>query len=167
MHVDTFHPTWKVFIFRDVSAEQGPLHYILGSHRNTESKMRWLFNVTYHIRSTRGLRKPLERLGPFSQRTHGFHPSLRVIGFDPSRPRPTPAESRTPLSAFGFAEPKPVGLGHGSTLVLVDVSGFHFRGRAAAGVERTASSFLGHGGGCLTCIPRKSPFHCETLPPDC
>ena len=41
--MDTFIPSWKVFVFSRTSHEQGPFHYVVGSHRNTEGRLRWLF----------------------------------------------------------------------------------------------------------------------------
>ena len=40
MHVDTYHPTWKIFVFQKTTLEQGPLHYVYGSHRNSEGNRR-------------------------------------------------------------------------------------------------------------------------------
>ena len=166
MHVDTYHPTWKIFVFRKTALEQGPLHYVYGSHRSTEGKLSWLFNRTRSLLSTRQTpTKTFDATGPFADETHGFHPSLRVVGFEPTlRERGLPDAG---FRRFGFANPTPIVAGDGMTLVVVDVSGLHFRGYAEAGATREGSGFAGKGGGCLLCIPRKNPFHCATLPPDC
>jgi hypothetical protein len=166
MHVDTYHPTWKVFVFQKTALENGPLHYVYGSHRNTESKLRWLFNRTRTLLSARQTPiKTIEATGPFSEATHGFHPSLRVVGFEPSKRAAGLPEAT--FRRFGFPIPTPIVAGDGMTLVVVDVSGLHYRGWAAPGTLRTFSGFAGKGGGCLMCIPRKNPFHCEKLPDDC
>ena len=166
MHVDTYHPTWKIFVFQRTTLEQGPLHYVYGSHRNNEGKLRWLFNRTRRLLTSRDTpTKTYDVTGPFQEATHGFHPSLRVLGFDPSlRMRGLPGET---FHSFGFREPTPITSGDGMTLVVVDVSGLHYRGFAAPGATRVGSGFAGKGGGCLVCIPRKNPFRCATLPPDC
>lgn len=166
MHVDTYHPTWKIFVFRRTTLEQGPLHYVYGSHRNGEGKMRWLFNRTRLLLSARDTPiKTIEATGPFSDATHGFHPSLRVVGFEPTRrAQGLPAAT---FSGYGFAEPTPIVAGEGMTLVVVDVSGLHYRGWAAPGTVRVGAGFAGKGGGCLVCIPRKNPFRCAREPDDC
>ena len=166
MHVDTYHPTWKIFVFRKTALEQGPLHYVYGSHRNTEGKMRWLFNRTRGLLSSRQTpTKTIDATGPFAEATHGFHPSLRVVGFEPAlRSQGLPDAN---FHRFGFNTPTPIVAGDGMTLVVVDVSGLHYRGWAVEGATRVGSGFAGKGGGCLLCIPRKNPFRCVTLPPDC
>ena len=41
-HVDTFHSTAKAWLFlHPVSADEGPLAYVTGSHKQTESRLRW------------------------------------------------------------------------------------------------------------------------------
>ena len=167
MHVDTYHPTWKIFVFRRTPIEAGPLHYVYGSHRSTEGKLRWLYNRTRMLVSTKQTpTKTYDALGPFSEATHGFHPSLRVLGFDPVKGASGQLPQET-FRGYGFPPPTPIVAGEGMTLVVVDVSGLHFRGWAQPGTQRVSSGFAGKGGGCLVCIPRKSPFHCEKLPPDC
>jgi len=44
LHTDTFFPTIKVWIFENVTIEQGPFEYIPGSNKNTEEKLRWIHN---------------------------------------------------------------------------------------------------------------------------
>lgn len=166
MHVDTYHPTWKIFVFQRTTLDHGPLHYVYGSHRNTEGKLQWLYNRTRALVSTKQTpTKTYDALGPFSDATHGFHPSLRVLGFDPAKG--AAGIPRATFRQYGFPDPTPILAGEGMTLVVVDVSGLHFRGWAQPGTQRVSSGFAGKGGGCLVCIPRRSPFHCERLPPDC
>ena len=165
MHVDTYHPTWKIFVFRQTRLEHGPFHYVYGSHRNGAGKLRWLFNRTRSLTTNRmTANKAVDATGPFADSTHGFHPSLRIVGFEPARNARLPEAG---FHRFGFAPPTPVIGGDGMTLVVVDVSGLHFRGWALPGVRRMGSGFAGKGGGCLMCIPRKSPWRCEHLPHDC
>ena len=49
MHVDTFQPTYKVWIFANTTHNHGPFHYVRGSHHNDERKLRWLFERTRRI----------------------------------------------------------------------------------------------------------------------
>ena len=46
MHVDTFHPTWKAFVFAaGTQQENGPFHFVNGSHgAHTIGKLRWLYD---------------------------------------------------------------------------------------------------------------------------
>ena len=48
MHVDTLHPTWKVFVFAGgTERASGPFHYVNGSHgAHATGKLRWLFERT-------------------------------------------------------------------------------------------------------------------------
>jgi hypothetical protein len=42
MHIDTFHPTMKAWLFlEDVAEEDGPLTYVPGSHRRTARREAW------------------------------------------------------------------------------------------------------------------------------
>ena len=44
LHVDTFHPTFKIFLYpHDVKIENGPFCYVPKSHKNTENKLKFLF----------------------------------------------------------------------------------------------------------------------------
>ena len=134
MHVDTYHPTWKIFVFQKTTLDQGPLHYVYGSHRNSLGKLRWLYNRTRTLVSNRDTpTKTYEALGPFSDATHGFHPSLRVVGFEPPAWRQKGVIPGASFRGYGFADPTPIVAGEGMTLVVVDVSGLHFRGYAEAG----------------------------------
>lgn len=165
-HVDTYHPTWKIFVFQRTTINNGPLHYVRGSHRATVGKLRWLYNRTRALTSPRMTAVPPvnDATGPFSDASHGFHDSLRVVGFDPAVARYLPGES---FGRFGFEPPSPVLAGEGMTLVVVDVSGIHFRGHAPPGAQRVGAIFAGKGGGCNGCIPRKNPFFCQTLTETC
>ena len=141
-----------------------------GSHRCNEGKLSWLYNRTRNLLTTKQTpTKTIEAGGPFSDATHGFHPSLRVVGFEPTQHATKRAQGLpgATFRGFGFPSPTPIVAGEGMTLVVVDVSGLHFRGWAKPGTQRHGSGFAGRGGGCLMCIPRKNPFHCEKLPPDC
>lgn len=42
LHVDTFHPTMKSWLFlRDVTADTGPFMYVKGSHKLTWKRLKW------------------------------------------------------------------------------------------------------------------------------
>ena len=166
MHVDAYNPTWKVWIFAHTTMKEGPFHYVFGSHRNTEGKLRWLYDRTRELRShaalvniTRGGTGRLNH-GPYRDETHPFQGSLRFLDFDPARPIET--TSAADLQRYGFRQPTPVVTPPGGlTLVIADTSGLHYRGLPKGGAHaRSASRLNSLGGGCGYCIPRKNPFYC-------
>ena len=146
-------------MFRQTAVEQGPLHYVYGSHRSSsEGKMRWLHNRTralVHPRQTP--LKTIDALGPFSEATHGFHPSLRVVGFEPTLHASKRANGLPDATfrGFGFPSPTPIVAGEGMTMVVVDVSGLHFRGWAQPGTQRFGSGFAK--------IAKYKPSPCQSL----
>jgi hypothetical protein len=76
MHVDTFIPSWKVFVFSRTALRQGPFHYVVGSHRNTEGRLRWLYERSRRLLNASSVRR-IGKLrkgatGPFADETHGF-----------------------------------------------------------------------------------------------
>ena len=47
LHVDTFAPAWKVWLYaQDISIKDGPLHYVKGSHLPSENKLRFLYRAS-------------------------------------------------------------------------------------------------------------------------
>ena len=168
-HVDTFHPTVRVWLFPpQTTVSRGPFFYVAGTHRNTQAKLAWLFNRTRTLTTQaarparKGARQPTSQPraggGPFADAVHGFDGSLRVVGFDP---RDTGA-SVAALGTFGFPRPRPLTTGDEYTLVIADTSGVHFRGWAAPGTERwDATLDIGN------IIPRKSTYFCADAPNLC
>ena len=182
-HVDTHSQCLKAFVWAPgTNLSHGPLHFVNGSHRHTEGKLRWLYERTRHLTgrvpmppSNHGERVPSGRANlPFDEWANGFHTSIRVEGFDPRLQQPPSSHSR-PLEAhlphgeangkahqqqtqqaaheplappertadlfgrYGFGSPLPMLLPSGAaassvpTLVVVDTSGWHYRGYAPAG----------------------------------
>ena len=153
-HVDTHSQCLKAFVWpAGTNLSHGPLHYVNGSHRNTEGKMRWLFDRT-RLRTSLGPLAPDVGRGhtgptniPFSDWTHGFHESIRFEGFVPQGPPPG-RDWSWEFGRYGLRPPQPMLLpGEGKrtgTLVVADTSGFHYRGWAPAGTIRVAGK--NHGG---------------------
>jgi hypothetical protein len=110
LHKDTFHPTMKAWLFlEDVNSENGPFHYVPGSHRLTWQRIKWEYHESIE-RSTRG---------GSSQRTKG------------GAFRPTDEDART------LDLPEPVAFAvKKNTLVIADTMGFHKRGSAVQGEQR-------------------------------
>ncbi len=47
LHVDTFHPAFKSFRYlHDVNIESGPFSYVVGSHKNTKQKLKFLYDAS-------------------------------------------------------------------------------------------------------------------------
>lgn len=167
MHVDSFLPTWKVWIFKETPLALGPLHYVYGSHRNTEGKLRWLFNRSRRFAAEFQVEemvnpnvtdKRMPFVAPYFDQTFGFDPAIRFEGFAPSAKQSHEVEEM--MRAFRFPPPTPVVCGPGLTLVLADTSGLHFRGWAPVGRVRTSSLLHSMPMGDRW-IPRKNPFYCQ------
>lgn len=176
MHVDTFLPSWKVWLFERTTAEQGPFHFVVGSHRNSWGKLRWLFERTRdRVRSVEaaGTTTTKTNEGPWRDASHGWQKSIRVEGFDWRRPEDDA------LGPYGFPAARAVTIEEPS-IVIADTSGFHYRGivrgnrtRRAAKMKRSFMHFQGRAGESTACrdmggdIPRKNPFYCEERPDAC
>ncbi|WP_294389577.1 phytanoyl-CoA dioxygenase family protein [uncultured Sphingomonas sp.] len=100
LHVDTFHPTVKAWLFlTDVAEDEGPLTYVPGSHRRDAARMAW------------------ER-----QR------SLEVMdGDDFLAQRGSLRIRREELAGLGLPDPVAFAV-RANTLVVADTGGFHARG---------------------------------------
>lgn len=127
MHVDTFLPTWKAWVFGPADLQRGPLHFVRGSHRITEGKLRWLHNRTREYVSQRAIdavaneqvtAKRMPALLPYSDAAFGFDPAVRFAGFMPGGNGRWLAAA---LREYRFAHPTPVTTGAGWTLVLADL----------------------------------------------
>jgi len=107
-HRDTFHSAVKLWFFvEDVTPEQGPLEYSIGSHKMTPERMQWEYNKSIFASSEQaGMRKG----GAF----RAGAVDMEIMGYGPLTPLPVKA----------------------NTLVLADIRGFHRRGPAKAGSQR-------------------------------
>jgi hypothetical protein len=118
LHMDTFHPTMKAWLFlHDVAEEDGPFTYVPGSHRRTARRDAWERRMSVEASdprtpstggSFRVAAAELKRLGCGPQTTvavaantlvvadtYGFHargvsvqPSTRIAIYATSRPNP-------------------------------------------------------------------------------
>jgi hypothetical protein len=103
LHMDTFHPTVKAWLFlTDVEADGGPLTYVPGSHRLTERRLAWERRMS--VAANRA---------PDRYTREG---SFRI------------AESE--LAELGLPKPRVFAV-PGNTLVVADTVGFHARGLSA------------------------------------
>jgi hypothetical protein len=98
MHIDTFHPTMKAWLFlEDVAEEDGPFTYAPGSHRRTPRREAWERRLS--IRAS----------DPSTRKTGG---AFRI--------------SKPEMAALKSAKPKRFAV-PANTLVVADTYGFHAR----------------------------------------
>lgn len=178
LHVDTYLPTYKAWLFSNVTVADGPFAYVRGSHHASVHKLRWLFGRTRHLTSMQAMPgaspDTYAARGPFAEATHGYEASLRFAGADPD----DEVATATALRAAGFERPT-LFTSPGTTLVVVaDTSGLHARARQAPGNVRTQllppipllprlppadlpDEVRGEAvGGGRNCAPRRNVFHC-------
>lgn len=133
MHVDNLMPRYKVFLFpKVVPIPHGPFHYVLGSHRPSRNKMRWVYEVTHkRIVESKDLRFNLTKWSYSKQSSD--------------------------LKSYNFKPAIPFGTKHDNTLVIADTGGFHFRGAQAPGHSRLTDrlSF-----GCKGDVMQKNLYKC-------
>ena len=149
LHVDTFSGAFKAWVFfEDTAMDNGPLHYVLGSHRNTEGRLRWLHHTSLPP-AVEALREPSFRL----QST----PAYGMRGKSEDDVTAENEDEAAVLQRMGFQPAKPVLPlpGVKRTLALVDTSGLHRRGRAAPGTVRRSMRLGGDTDGG---VPRLNPF---------
>jgi hypothetical protein len=101
MHIDTFHPTMKAWLFlEDVAEEDGPFAYAPGSHRRTPRREVWERRLS--IRAS----------DPKTRKTGG---AFRI--------------TKPEMAALKSAKPKRFAV-PANTLVVADTYGFHARRRS-------------------------------------
>ena len=179
LHVDTYLPTYKAWIFLNVTVEDGPFAYVRGSHHASVPKLRWLFERTRHLTSIRAMPRASPNFyaarGPFVEETFGYEASLRFAGADPDDAAATAAA----LRAAGLERPTLL-TGSRALAVIADTSGLHARARQAPGRVRTQilppipllprlpptdplPKLAGEAvGGGRNCAPRRNVFHCAS-----
>jgi hypothetical protein len=102
MHIDTFHPTMKAWLFlEDVAEEDGPFAYAPGSHRRTPRREAWERRLS--IRAS----------DPETRKKGG---AFRI--------------TKPEMAALRSAKPKRFAV-PANTLVVADTYGFHARRRSA------------------------------------
>jgi len=120
LHLDTFHPTVKVWYYPDdVALEDGPLHVVPASHVLTPAKLEWVYECSL-IAADPDHPEHAARCG--STRTGSFRLD-------------TGGDGRAALERLGLGREEPM-TGRANTLFLVDTSAFHRRGVIAGGRVR-------------------------------
>ncbi len=101
VHIDTFHPTMKAWLFlQDVAEEDGPLSYVPGSHRRTLRREVW------------ERRQSIRASDPETRKKGG---AFRI--------------GKPEMARLGSAKPKRFAV-PANTLVVADTYGFHARRRS-------------------------------------
>lgn len=132
-HLDTFASVVKVWLFAPpLDDRHGPFTYVKGTHRNSESKLRWMYAYST---SQAALREPSFRL-------HGDEGAATAaadfVAHCQKHARPV-----LPLDDAHL------------TLVIADTSAIHFRAPGLPGFVRQSFRLKGDNGGGL---PRRNPF---------
>jgi len=173
MHVDTYQPTWKVFVFfGGTSPASGPFHYVKGTHSHNVWKLKWLHERTRSLKKEEDLMNSITTspklanvgcgygsMRPFVDHALGsaFCTSIRYLGYSPRAGSEWfDQQNMTQPTAFTVD-----GTSQNISVVIADTSGFHFRGYAPQGAKRTSARLAESGGGCGGCIARKNPFYCR------
>ena len=113
-------PLFKVWVYpANTTVFDGPLHYSIGSHRNTFGKLRWIYETTLPP-AIEAHREPALRI-KVNETDYGFSPTAPVL--------PLPGVAKT--------------------LVVADTSGIHHRGWALPGTQRRAYRLAGDNDGGL------------------
>jgi len=137
LHVDTFHSVVKLWVYpRNVSVADGPLHFVRGSHRSSEGKLRWLFERT-RANDPEVVTEPSLRFDVASSGGVQAAAALRAAGLEEAMPvLPLPTAK--------------------ATILVADTSGLHCRGMAPEGTSREALRPMGaeNDGG----VKRLNPF---------
>lgn len=133
MHVDNLMPRYKIFLFpKAVNFNQGPFHYVPGSHRPSEDKLRWVYDIT---------REQTPESGNLRFNLTDWSYQKQTIG----------------LSTYNFNSAKAFGTKRPFTLVIADTGGFHFRGLQQRNHERfhVRPNF-----GCTAAVMQKNLYKC-------
>lgn len=137
LHMDVYSPNIKFMVFTEtVVAENGPFHFVRGSHQASAAKARWLFERTRH--AIEGHVASAFRHVNCSDVANCR--DTRPLGGWCTDSRACLQDSydwqqRDLARSFGFPLPTPVVVEAG-TLVVGDTSAFHFRGIGVAGQRR-------------------------------
>jgi hypothetical protein len=131
-HIDTFHSVVKMWVYERgvVTNDTGPLHFMLGSNRNSRGKLQWMYKMSLPP-ATEAIREPSLR----------FREEILEQSFDYSM-----MDIRRPVLPLDC---------YTRTLVIADTSGIHHRGHVSPGtIRKTMRVSNGNDGG----LPRINPF---------
>ena len=142
LHVDVFMPNIKFMIFMEpVVVERGPFHFVLGSHKPSAAKARWLFERSRHLTGhgrAGGAFRHVNLSAPASAPDGWCYNSRSCLEAAYDR------QQRDLTNGYGFPRPMPL-LVEAGTLVVADTSAFHFRGLGVAGKRRARMGNVANG----------------------
>jgi len=135
MHVDTFHPCFKVFRYNnDVKLENGPYSYVLGTNKNSKEKLTLLYDLS--MRRSHNLR--------FKKVTRN---SNHILWTDSLRLATTKDycidtnQINKYLSSYGLQKETLI-TGKKGSVIITDTSGFHRRYPTTKGYVRDSSRLI-------------------------
>ncbi|OLP96816.1 hypothetical protein AK812_SmicGene20904 [Symbiodinium microadriaticum] len=139
LHIDTFAPIVKVWVFQDppgVSLDEGPLLFSQRSHRNSEAKLRWMHAYAQEPASE-ARAEPSFRLRGCAAAAKAAADFVQAV------------EGHLILEAAAAAQPVLPLPGVRRTLVLADTSALHARGTGVPGRVRCSWRQAGDNDGGL------------------
>jgi len=139
LHIDTFAPITKVWVFQDppgVELSQGPLLFAKGSHRNSEAKLRWMHAYAQQP-AAEARSEPSFRLHGCANATKAAEDFVKAV------------EGRIHIEATRAAEPLMPLPGVRRTLIIADTSALHARGLGVPGHVRQSWRLTGDNDGGL------------------
>ncbi|CAE7521405.1 unnamed protein product, partial [Symbiodinium sp. CCMP2592] len=153
LHIDTFAPIVKVWVFQDppgVSLEEGPLLFSQRSHRNSEAKLRWMHAYAQEPASE-ARAEPSFRLRGCAAAAKAAADFVQAV------------EGHLVLEAAAAAQPVLPLPGVRRTLVLADTSALHARGTGVPGRVRSSWRQAGDNDGGLK---RLNPYRWTEAKPE-
>ena len=142
MHVDTFHPCFKVFRYvNDVDINNGPYSYVIGSNHNTPSKLKMLYDLSKR-RSKNILEKSVARKSNHILWTDSLRIATSVDYCIKS------ADINNYLSSYGLPNETPITATKGS-VIITDTSGLHRKYPSKKGYIRLSNRLI---------LDRPNPF---------
>ena len=142
MHVDTFHPCFKVFRYNnDIELEHGPYSYVLGSNKNSKEKL----TVLYELSKRRTHNLMLKNVTRNSNHVL-WTDSLRLAIAEDYCINTNQINEY--LLSYGFREETPI-IGKKGSVIITDTSGFHRRYPTIKGYVRHSSRLV---------LERPNPF---------
>ncbi|CAE7288765.1 unnamed protein product [Symbiodinium sp. CCMP2456] len=153
LHMDTFAPIVKVWVFQDppgVSLDEGPLLFSQRSHRNSEAKLRWMHAYAQEPASE-ARAEPSFRLRGCAAAAKAAADFVQAV------------EGHSILEAAAPAQPVLPLPGVRRTLVLADTSALHARGTGVPGRVRSSWRQAGDNDGGLK---RLNPYRWTEAKPE-